>query len=423
MATIGSATNRLDTLIQNDRVHGSLYYDEGIFNQELERIWHRGWVFLGHESEVKKRGDYVRKQIGKEPVVMTRTAEGKVAVLYNRCPHRANQVCSEEKGNASVLRCPYHGWTFANDGKLVGMPYSEGYGPGLDRSQLGIVPVARVGLYRGFVWASLATEGRSLEEHLGNTRVYLDRVADLSPEGEIELPGQWLKHEGNMNWKMPYENEGDGYHPHFTHQSIFKSLHTPKAELFGEKNSSLIRYLGGGHTTLDTVPEYRQRNQKYYWFGAKDSSLPEYTRIMEEKYGPERARQMLIDGPGFGTMIFPNIFLAELAIILNVPVSATRTIQYFSPIYLKGAPEEVNRRSLRQFEGAFGPMGLIHGDDVVMYERNQRGLESGKPEYLYLGRGLHREHRAEDGTLYSNVTDETSNRGFWRFYKEVMSMA
>jgi hypothetical protein len=144
---------------------------------------------------------------------------------------------------------------------------------------------------------------------------------------------------------------------------------------------------------------------------------------MEEKYGPERARQMLIDGPGFGTMIFPNIFLAELAIILNVPVSATRTIQYFSPIYLKGAPEAVNQRSLRQFEGAFGPMGLIHGDDMVMYERNQRGLESGKPEYLYLGRGLHREHQAEDGTAYSNVTDETSNRGFWRFYKEVMSMA
>lgn len=421
MATMSLPAGAIGALIQGDRIHGSLYHDPAIFELELKNIWHKAWVFLGHESEVKKAGDYVRKQIGREAVLLTRCADGKVRLLHNRCPHRANQVCSEEKGNASVLRCPYHGWTFSNDGKLVGMPYSEGYGPDLDRTKLGMSQVARVGMYRGFVWGSLSDSGPTLEEHLGHTRSLIDRVADLSPEGEVELPGLWLKHIGRMNWKMPYENEGDGYHPHFTHQSIFKSVQTPKAELFGEKNLSLIRYLGLGHTTLDTVPEYRKRNQRFYWFGAKDSYMPDYVKTMEQRYGQERAQQMLVDGPGFGTMIFPNLFLAELAIIMNIPVSATETIQYFSPIFLKGVPEAVNIRSLRQFEGAFGPAGMIHGDDVVMYERNQRGVEARQPEWLFLGRGMHREKTETDGTRSSNVTDETSMRGFWQHYKNVMS--
>src|SRR5690606_39293663 len=87
-ATVPQAdTDRPDysALIQPERVHGSLYTDPRIFAEELERIWYRTWVYVGHESEVPQPGDYVRKNIGPQDLVMTRDREGQVHLLVNRC--------------------------------------------------------------------------------------------------------------------------------------------------------------------------------------------------------------------------------------------------------------------------------------------------------------------------------------------------
>jgi hypothetical protein len=85
-------------LIRPDRVHGSLYSDPAIFEAELQNIWYRTWVFVGHESEVPKANDYVVKSIGPQSVIMTRDEQGKVNLLLNRCSHRGNQLCSYDKG-------------------------------------------------------------------------------------------------------------------------------------------------------------------------------------------------------------------------------------------------------------------------------------------------------------------------------------
>ena len=98
--------NRLDALIQRDRVHGSLYTDEQIFAEELLRIWYRTWVFVGHESEVAQPNDYVRKKLGLQDVIMTRDRDGDIHLLLNRCDHRGNQVCDDAKGNSGTFRCP-----------------------------------------------------------------------------------------------------------------------------------------------------------------------------------------------------------------------------------------------------------------------------------------------------------------------------
>ena len=84
-------------LIQGSRVHGSLYRDPAIFELELERIWYRTWVYVGHESEVPKPNDFVAKSIGLQPILMTRDSKGKVHLLLNRCTHRGNQVCARER--------------------------------------------------------------------------------------------------------------------------------------------------------------------------------------------------------------------------------------------------------------------------------------------------------------------------------------
>ena len=129
--------------IEADRVHGSLYTDPDVFEQELERIWYRTWVFVGHVSEVPAPNDYVRKWIGPQPVIMTRDKQGQIHLLLNRCAHRANLVCDADKGNSSAFRCPYHGWTFANDGRLLGYPFNSGYGGRALKAELGLGRVPR----------------------------------------------------------------------------------------------------------------------------------------------------------------------------------------------------------------------------------------------------------------------------------------
>lgn len=125
-------TRNWDDLVQHDRVHGSVYTDEELFQLELERIWYRTWVYVGHVSEVPKLNDFVVKSIGPQPVIMTRDGEGQIHLLLNRCPHRGNQVCLEHAGNRRSFTCPYHGWTFSNTGTLRGYPFAAGY-EGTDR--------------------------------------------------------------------------------------------------------------------------------------------------------------------------------------------------------------------------------------------------------------------------------------------------
>ncbi len=122
-------------------MHGSLYTDPAVWAAELERIWYRTWVFVGHASEVPEPNDYVLKSIGPQPVIMSRDREGQVRLLLNRCTHRANQVCDLPSGNTTTFRCPYHGWTFSNTGALLGYPFSSGYGGRDRKAELGLAEV------------------------------------------------------------------------------------------------------------------------------------------------------------------------------------------------------------------------------------------------------------------------------------------
>ena len=81
----------LDELIGPDQVHGSLYTDPQLFEDELEKIWYRTWVFVGHVSEVPEPGDYVLKAIGPQSVIMTRDKQGEIHLLQNRCTHRGER--------------------------------------------------------------------------------------------------------------------------------------------------------------------------------------------------------------------------------------------------------------------------------------------------------------------------------------------
>lgn len=409
-----------DQLVLSDRVHGSLYTDPAVYEEELRKIWFRTWVYVGHESEVPAANDFVMKSIGPEPVIMTRDKSGAIHLLHNRCPHRGNRVCMSDQGNARSFTCPYHGWTFSNDGSLRGYPFPSGY-EGVDRNELGLGRVARVGNYRGFIFGSMAAVGPSLEEHLGPAMQSIDALCETSPEGQVELSAGFLKHKVKANWKFLVENETDGYHPSFVHASIFEVAQSGIGSLYSSDSTAVSRDFGNGHTENDLRPEFRKRDVPLSWFGTTADKLPDYVGKMNTAYGAERARKIMIDGTPH-IMIFPNLFIAEIQIFVIQPLSVNETVQHVTALQFKGAPD-LNRRMRQQTMGSVGPAGFLLADDAEMYERTQLGVHSRSPEWLYLGRGLRRERKDENGFLIGDATDETPTRGIWRHYKSLMEAA
>ena len=418
-ATAGPAI-RWDELVREDHVHGSLYTDPAIYQAELQKIWYSTWIYVGHESEVPNANDYVMKSIGPEPILMTRDKAGQINLLHNRCPHRGNRVCMTEKGNARSFTCPYHGWTFGNDGALRGYPFPSGY-EGADRSQLGLGKVARVSSHRGFVFGSFAQEGESLLEHLGAAAGAIDALCRNSPEGEVEVTAGYLKHKVKANWKFLVENETDGYHPSFVHASIFEVAQSGIGTLYDSDSTAVSRDFGKGHTENDLRPEFRKRGVPLSWFGTTADKLPAYVAQMEAAYGQDKAREIMIDGTPH-IMIFPNLFIAEIQLFVLQPLSVDHTVQHVTAIQFKGAPD-INRRLRQQTMGSVGPAGFLLADDAAMYERTQLGVQASNPEWLYLGRGRHRERLDENGYRIGDATDETPSRGIWRHYKSLMEAA
>lgn len=427
------------TLIREDTpdgflVNSRLYQDEAIFRDEMERIFHRGWVYVGHASEVPQPGDYRVRLIGLQPVILVRGHDGRVRVLLNRCTHRGNTLCQRERGNSKFFRCAYHGWVFDNTGALREATHPSGWGdrpPGEDHH---LLEAPRLGEHRGFIFASLARDGVSFEDYLGNAAAYLSRYCDLAPDGEIVLSAGRHGVSVDANWKMQLENLTDSYHAEYVHASAlaqFASLSsTDKKATFRDRGDlesplAMQRDLGGGHSVLDSFTSNRAQGDQLRFTGSTGTLLPEVIDAVARRIGsPEKALWMARGGPCH-IMVFPNLMLLWDAVRVIQPVGLTRTHIYYHPALLKGAPAAVNQARIRAQEGGFGPAGFLAPDDMEMFERSQAGMAAAPDSWLELNRGRHVERIEADDFGQPVRTcqnlDEVAQRGIWRHYKHVMS--
>lgn len=412
-------------LVEDDRVHGSVYTDPAIFEEEMDKIFSRGWVYVGHASEIPRPGDFRVTDIGTQSVIMVRADDGQVRLLMNRCAHRANAVCQVERGNAEMFRCAYHGWSYRNNGDLAGITYEDRYDALFREEDHGLRKVPRMGIYRGLVFGSLSPEGLTLDEHLGQrVKDQIDLFIDLSPQGELDVTAGVHKYGYRANWKFQVENSMDGYHANFVHQSFFENVRRRTGvnvtDFATSQSVAQTRDLGNGHVMIDFRPYNKARGPRIRAAVPTNDSGKAYRDALVTRHGTARADELLTAG-GTHLLVFPNLIFIGVQIRVVRPIKIDQTEVFLYPALLAGAPHELNVARLRGHEAFYGPAGGGATDDLEMFERNQIGLSAQVDPWLVLARGRQQEYRDIDGTIVGNITDEVTQRGIWRQWKKVMS--
>ena len=198
-----------------------IFVSKDIYQQELERIFARCWLFLGHETQIPNPNDFLATYMGEDPVLLCRGADGTIRAFLNMCRHRGNRVCRADQGNATSFMCTYHGWCYSNDGKLIGVPgMKEIYSGELDMKQWGLVEVAQLGIHKGLIFATFDPKAPPLLEYLGGQENELGVMFDRRAGG-TEIIGGVHKWVMNANWKYAADNFfGDDGHHTITHMSV-----------------------------------------------------------------------------------------------------------------------------------------------------------------------------------------------------------
>jgi phenylpropionate dioxygenase-like ring-hydroxylating dioxygenase large terminal subunit len=374
-------------------VSREIFVDEEIYAQELERVFGRSWLFVGHESQIPNPGDYVVSRMGEEGVILTRDRAGEVHVFLNSCRHRGMKVCRYDEGNAAVFTCPYHGWSYAPDGRLVGVPYwREAYHGTLDRSRWGLAAVAQLCRYKGMVWANWDPKAPSFLEYLGPFARFLDLVVDGwdGREGQAEILGGVQKWLMPCNWKFPAENfSGDTYH-NISHRSVDLVGIGPSGAGRRDMQERMIgRRLqvmapGRGHQTILYVLPQDRPTPPAYQHSPVVAEYFAHCEAERRRHGGDKSR--FVGAPG---EVFPNIALhprQPRSIAVWHPHGPHRTEAWRWYFVDKEAPAEV-KNFLREYYIRYsGPAGLTEQDDMENWNyahAASRGTIARRHPYCY----------------------------------------
>ncbi|AHC52498.1 hypothetical protein SUSAZ_05365 [Sulfolobus acidocaldarius SUSAZ] len=407
----------------------SIFVDEDIYERELETVFRKTWLFLGFESMIKQKGDYFTTTMGEVPVIVVRDQDSRVRAFIDYCPHKGMKLCRATSGNSMFFRCPYHGWTFSTEGKLVGVPYYEpAYTDILNKEEWGLKEIKNIAFYKGGIWATFSNSPVPLEEFLGNMKLYLDLILDMFDGGEnLEVYGgihRWLI---PVNWKLTIENfAGDAYHASSTHASVVNiGLRRPYTNnvraIYPGNGHGIVSIPGGTARSAVDIERIMPFRDKVYNAGQK----------LVQKYG-EFVKNMFPFGPFH---IFPNLsfHFTWNYIVFRVwhPRGPTKTELAGGVLLFKDLPVETKKEIFRRAMHEFGPGGLLEQDDGEVWQRlnenqyklfrngfnfglnYQRGLGMDKEADQVLGSGA----KGVVGEYYGEV----SLRGFYSTWYQYLN--
>jgi phenylpropionate dioxygenase-like ring-hydroxylating dioxygenase large terminal subunit len=417
------------SLVQAAQVHRDAYVDAGIFDLELQRLWPRVWVYVGHESLVPQAGDWLRVRLPGGEALLIRGVDAGLRLLYNRCAHRGAPVVSAECGRgAKALRCPYHGWAYRLDGSLLGVPLKADYeGSGFDAcpAAQGLSPYGEVASHRGFVFTRASTQGPSLREFFGELLDAIDLIADRSPQGRLQMARPPLRSLVRANWKFYLDNINDAFHPPTTHASVSQAAQavvdggavvTPavrqllpfaSGHAFFEQIGA--RLLPGGHGILGLHGSVHS--------AAGGEGSEEYKSYVAA-HGQARARAVLGFQPQ-NVVAWPSLALKSSPGVLRVlrPLAVNATLIEAWAFEPEGGSGDDLARAQRYNRQVFSPFSAIAHDDLHLFEGQQRALVAADAgPWISL-------HRAAGRPPTSEVsgTDEALLRHPWQAWAQWMA--
>jgi ethylbenzene dioxygenase alpha subunit len=402
------------------RMAGKVFWDSEIYEQELEKIFARCWLFVAHESQIPNAGDYVATTMGEDEVLVVRQKDASIKVLINACPHRGNKVCFAEAGNTRGFICNYHGWAFGTDGALRGMHESGVYEQSdFDKSRQGLRE-ARVASYKGLVFATFAEDAPSLEEYLGPMTWYLDVILD-NDEGGTEFIGGCIRSTIECNWKIAAENfVGDILHAGWTHDSAAQAMlggSVAKVSDFPESWS--VNWNGHGYEfTRDLVG-----NAAVLGESGVNKYLHLHAPKAAERLGEFRSRML---GAVSSFTVFPNFsFLpGQNTVRVWQPRGPNKIELYTWVIVNKNAPQDVKDMWRRGAMMTFSPTGVFEMDDGENWEyctKTSRGKVT-RYQDLYVGLGMNTriENSELPGNVFKGQLNEANARAYYQRWKDLL---
>lgn len=186
---------------------GKYYHDQGIYQEEVEKIFYKFWLFACREEEIPSTGDFKTITIADESIILVRDKSNQIKALFNVCSHRGTQLCSESVGSfkSKSIQCPYHAWIYALDGKLMSAPLMK-EGHGFEKSKCSL-DTASVYIWEGFVFINLDKNPEPFETQMSTL---IGKFKDWKMD-ELRI-AQHIKYELNCNWKLILQNYQECYH-------------------------------------------------------------------------------------------------------------------------------------------------------------------------------------------------------------------
>ena len=310
------------------------YFDARLAELERQSVFGASWQMAGRAEQVREKGQFFTADVAGEPIVVARGEDGQLRAFYNMCRHHAAAVVTQTQGCAKQFRCPYHGWTYGNDGTLKGMVEFEGVCD-FDRAKNGLVPV-RVDTWEGFIFVNLDGSGAPLAEFLGQA-VALTAPLELAKKLHFFDRRVYTLH---CNWKVYVDNYLDG------------GYHVPHA-----------------HKGLSSVIDYPQYTIENYERCCLQSSP------LSADAGAEAAVSATRQGRAFYLWVYPNFMINAYAGVMDtnlvLPLAVDRCAVVFDYYFAdtSKAAVEHNRQSIAVSE-------KVQDEDMAICDAVQRGLGS-----------------------------------------------
>jgi choline monooxygenase len=326
--------NPADPLERAWTIPAPWYFDQRIAQLERENVFAANWQVVGRCGQVRQPGQFFTIDVNGEPMLVTRSDDGKLRAFYNVCRHHAAAVVPEAAGRAKQFRCPYHGWTYGNDGALKGMVEFEGV-CNFDRKDNGLVSV-RVDTWENFVFVNLDGKAAPLAEFLGKAA---SLAAPLRLTEKLHYFDRRI-YTLHCNWKVYVDNYLDG------------GYHVPHA-----------------HKGLSSVIEYTKYTIENFEHCVLQSSPLESSRAADSAIGATR------QGTAFYLWIYPNLMINAYSGVMDtnvvLPLGVDKCAVIFEYYFA-----DISSASARHHHESIAVSEKVQDEDMAICDSVQRGLAS-----------------------------------------------